>query len=326
MTNSQKKLLYYNILQYQPENIDLLNKHFNVISLENPNSDSPDILNSIHVAIAPLGFYFGKDKIDSAPNLEIIASNTTGVPHIDVEYAEKKRISVLSLKNKTEFLKTISPTAELTMGLIIALIRKMPWAFDSVRNGNWNRRLFGGASMLSQMTLGIAGLGRLGSMVASYGNCFGMKIKYFDPHVNKTDIPNLERVSSLGGLVEQCDIITIHIPHEPETENLFDENIISRFKAGSYLINTSRGELVDHKALLKNLKNRKLGGAAIDVFEGEFEETFPQNLKKHPLLTYAREKDNLLITPHIGGSTIDAWKLTEEFTIKMIIDQVNNDK
>lgn len=322
MTNAQKKLLYYNILQFQPENIDLLNKHFNVISLENPNSDNPDILNSIHVVIAPLGFYFGKDKIDVAPKLKVIASNTTGVPHIDVTYAEKKKIKILSLKGQRDFLDSITATAELTWGLIIASIRKIPTSFKSVCEGNWDRRAFGGVSMLSNMNLGVVGMGRLGNMVASNGICFGMKVRYFDPYVDEPVSQGVERVFSLEELVAESDVISIHIPHEKKTENLFNDNMFSKFKVGSYFINTSRGELVDHKALLKYLENGRLGGAAIDVFEGEFKDKFTQKLATHPILLYAIKHDNLIITPHIGGSTIDAWRLTEEFTINMIIKEM----
>lgn len=322
MIYSKSRLLYYNILQYQPENIKLLHNHFNVISLESPDYDTPDILSIVDVVIAPLGYYFGREKIDNAPNLKIIASNTTGIPHIDVDYAEKRGIHVLSLKGQTEFLKSITPTAELTWGLIIAVSRKIPWSFGSVCRGTWNRRLYGGTAMLSKLSLGIVGMGRLGSMVASYGICFGMKVRYFDPYVAETDIPGVERMNSLEELVSISDVVSIHIPHEPETENLFNEKILSRFKQGAYLINTSRGEVVDHSALLKYLKNGLLGGAALDVFDGEFAEGFLQNLKTHPLLAYARENENLLITPHIGGSTIDAWRLTEEFTIKMIVSKM----
>jgi D-3-phosphoglycerate dehydrogenase len=323
MIKKKNSLLYYNILKYQPENLKILQTNFNVVFLENPNYDTSHILNAIDIVIAPLGYFWGEEKINLAPNLKIIASNTTGVPHIDVEYAKQKEIQVLSLKDESAFLSSITPTAELTWGLLIALVRKIAPSFEFVRKGNWDRRPFGGVSMLSKMSLGVAGLGRLGSRVASYGICFGMKVRYFDPNVAGTDIENVERVNTLEELVKQSDVVTIHIPHEAETENLFNEDVLSRFKQGSYLINTSRGELVDHKALLKYLENGTLGGVAMDVFEGEFEKEFTHNFKNHPLLIYAKENDNLLITPHIGGSTIDAWRLTEEFTIKMILKQLS---
>jgi D-3-phosphoglycerate dehydrogenase len=171
--------------------------------------------------------------------------------------------------------------------------------------------------MLSRMSLGVVGYGRLGKMVARYGLCFGMKVLYYDPYVDEHDL-GIQRVHSLEELVAKSDVTTVHIPHDPETETLFDQNIFSRFKRGSYFVNTSRGEIVDHTALLEALKKGTLAGAALDVFEGEFVPEF--QIENHPLWKYATKEHTLLITPHIGGSTVDAWSLTEEFTILKIIE------
>lgn len=317
-----KKLLYYTMLNFQPENLEVLQKNFEVVILETPKNDTDEILSDIAIAFAPLGFFFNKEKINQMPKLEIIASNTTSEPHIDREYAESRGIKVFSLKYEQEFLKTITPTAEHTWGLILGLIRRIPWAYQSVLGGTWNRRLFGGKAMMSKMTIGIAGLGRLGKLVAQYAKAFQMtKIFYYDPNVEKSDIEGVEKVNSLEELVSQSDIITIHIPAEKETHNIFNQELFTKFKLGSFLINTSRAELVDEKAMLEVLKSGKLAGAAIDVFEGEFEINQEELLRKSPILTYAKTHDNLLITPHIGGSTLDAWKLTERRIIDKIFEQ-----
>lgn len=310
-------IIYYEILNYQSENLAFLNEHFNVIRLPDPTYDASELLHQADVVLAPLGYYVGQEKIDQALNLKIIGSNTTGYPHIDIEYAAQKGIQVITLKDQHDFLKTITPTAELTWGLIIAVTRNMFSAYKSVLNGKWNRRPFGGKAMLSRMALGIAGLGRLGSVVASYGQFFGMKVKYYDPFVT-ADQDGVEKVDTLEALVSSSDIITIHIPHKKETENLFDKNIFAYFKKGSYLINTSRGELIDFNALLDCLKNEILSGVGLDVFENEFVPDFEGSLEKHPLLQYAQKSDNLIITPHIGGSTVDAWRETERYTLNMI--------
>lgn len=316
---SRFSVLYYHILKYQPENLKLLQENFDVIELPAPCCDSLDVLGKVDVILAPLGYYLGKDKIEQASKLKVIASNTTGHPHIDVISAREKGIEVITLKDYPEFLKTITPTAELTWGLIVALTRNVIPANKFVMEGKWDRRPFGGAAMLSRMSLGVAGLGRLGTMVASYGKCFGMTVRYYDPFVSNSQL-GIARKESLEELVQVSDIITIHIPHLQETENMFNKNIFAHFKKGSYLINTSRGELVDHKALLECLLDGTLAGAAVDVFEGEFEPEFPKRLREHPLYQYAHEHSNLIITPHIGGSTVDAWSLTEEFTIKKVVD------
>jgi len=315
------KLLYYKILKFQPDNLEILQKNFDLVSLETPQDDTDEILADIEIAFAPLGFFYNKEKIDRMPKLKVIASNTTGEPHIDREYAESKGIKVLSLKYEQEFLKTITPTAEHTFGLILALIRRTPWAYQSVLGGVWDRRPFGGKAMLSRMSIGIAGLGRLGKLVAQYAKAFQMaKILYYDPFVEKSDIEGMEKVGSLEEMVGQSDIITIHIPAEKETYKIFNKELFDKFKQGSFLINTSRAELVDEKAMLEALESGRLAGAAIDVFDGEFEMNHDEFLRKSPLLAYAKTRDNLLITPHIGGSTIDAWRLTERRVIDKIFE------
>jgi len=320
-TNIMNKptLIYYTILKYQPENHGLLQEQFNVIELPSPRYDTPEALAQADVLLAPLGYFCGREKIDQAPDLKVIGSNTTGHPHIDVHYAKNRDIRVVTLKNERIFLNSITPTAELTWGLIIGLTRKIIPSFNSVLEGKWDRRPFGGRAMLSRMSLGIAGLGRLGEMVAKYGECFGMEGRYFDPFVDECS-PRIHRVDSLEKLVRASDIVTVHIPHVPETENIFSRHIFSNFKKGSYFINTSRSELVDHIALLEFLENGHLAGAALDVFQNEFAAGF--QIRDYSLWKYAREHDNLMLTPHIGGSTYDAWSLTERRTIDMIIEAI----
>ena len=320
---SKDLLIYYQILNYQPENLHVLEKNFRVITLPDPTHDTPEILKEANAIIAPLGHYLGKEKIDNSPKLKVIGSNTTGHPHIDVEYAAKKGIRVVTLKAQYDFLETITPTAEMTWGLIIALTRNIVPAYLSVIGGQWNRRPFGGPAMLSKMNLGVAGYGRLGKMVASYGRCFGMQVMYYDPFIKGLE-PGIVRAPSLAELVSGSDIVTIHIPHEPETEGLFSADIFAAFKKGSFFINTSRGELVDQNALLGCLNDGTLAGAAVDVLEGEFVAEFNSRLIQNPLWQYAQNHNNLIITPHIGGSTIDAWRLTEAHTIKSILDVLDD--
>lgn len=323
-TTKQPSLLYYHVLHYTPENIRLLNRHFHVISLPDPSFDTPEVLGKANVLLAPLGFVVGKEKIEQCPMLRVIGSNTTGHPHIDIVYAKEKGITVVTLKEHRDFLKAVTPTAELTWGLIIALTRNVIPASRSVLEGHWERWPFGGKRMLSRMSLGVVGLGRLGKMVASYGVCFGMEVRYFDPYV--TESPHgIERVGTLKDLVAVSDIVSIHIPHESETENLFNAGMLANFKDGAYLINTARAEVVDQEALLGSLRSGKLAGAAIDVLEGEFAPGFEERVLNQNLVRYAREHSNLIITPHIGGSTFDAWGLTQEYTIRRIIEILDLD-
>ncbi len=322
---NKPKLLYYTILNYQPAILELINDNFEVKVLPSPKADTNKMLSQIEVGLAPLGFMFGREKIDRMPKLKVIASNTTGEPHIDRPYAESKGIKVFSLKYEQDFLKTITPTAEHTWGLLLALIRHTPWAFNSVLDGKWSRWPFGGKAMLSRLNLGIAGLGRIGKIIADYGRAFRMpSISFYDPKVSQPDAVGLIKAESLKQLVGNADVISIHIPSEKETYKIFNKELFSKFKKGSFLINTSRGELVDELALLECLKSGQLAGAALDVFDGEYGVNCQEVWQKNPLLKYARSHKNLLITPHIGGSTHDAWELTERRTIGQIVDYLKN--
>lgn len=319
------KALYYTILQYQPESLEMLHDAFDVVELPDPDADTLEILKSIDVIFAPLGFICGREKIDACPNLKAIASNTTGDPHIDTQYAESKGISVITLKREQEFLGAITPTAELAWGLLIALVRRIPWAFNSVTDGTWNRRLFPGHRMLSSMSLGIIGLGRLGTMVANYAKSFGMSpLRFYDPYKTEGFVNGVEKVETISALAVSCDVISLHAPHNQETDGMLGENFFSTVKQGSWFINTARAEIVNFNALLSALNSGRLAGAAMDVFEGEFAKGFSGSgaFRNHPLFEYARTHDNLLLTPHIGGSTLDAWTLTEQRTIKSLKDML----
>lgn len=310
--------LYYRMLKYQPENLARLRAEFDLFELDTPAQDTADLLGRVEVLFAPLGFLVDRPKIDACPRLRAIVSNTTGHPHIDVSYARDKGVYVACLKFAQDFLRTITPTAELTWGLVIALTRGLMTAHRAALSGVWDRRPFGAPKMLSRMSLGIVGHGRLGTMVARYGKSFGMTVRYYDPYVDYST-EGAERIDSLRGLVALSDVVTVLVPHEKETTGMFDRDVFSSFKPGSYFVNTARGELVDWKALLDALRSGQVAGAALDVFEGEFAPGFAERFPVHPFLEYARTHDNVILTPHIGGSTVDAWRETEACAIDMAL-------
>ena len=322
MQSSKPIAVYYRILKYQPENYARLERVFDLRVLDTPSDLSAALSRDVEVLFAPLGYQLDATIMDTCPSLKVIVSNTTGHPHIDVEHARKKGIHVACLKFAPDFLKSITPTAELTWGLMIALTRNIVPAHRAALNGNWDRRPFGAPAMLSSMSLGIVGHGRLGGMVAGYAKSFRMTVRYYDPFVTASE-HGAQRCDTLEELVGSCDIITVHVPHEKSTEQLISREVLSCFKPGSYLINTARGELLDWKAILDALESGHLAGAAFDVFEGEFAPEFSEKFRTHPVLEYARTHDNLLLTPHIGGSTIDAWRRTESYAIDMALDYLS---
>ncbi|MDP6688670.1 MAG: 2-hydroxyacid dehydrogenase [Alphaproteobacteria bacterium] len=309
-------LLYYRLLNWQPENQALAAAGFTVHELDNPEQDNDEILAGIEACCAPLGFYFGSEKMERCPNLRAIISNTTGVPHIDMAAAAARGIEVFSLKDEQAFLDTITPTAEHAWGLLLALLRRTPWSFDHVKAGHWNRFEWGAPAMLSRLKLGIIGYGRLGRRLARYGAAFDMAVRYHDPFVEADGLS--ERVGSLVDLVAWADVISLHVPALPETQGLISAEVIDRFKPGSLFINTARAELVDEAALLRALQSGHIAGYGADVLDGEFDLDF--KAAEHPLVRHAQSHDNVLLTPHIAGSTQDAWRETQGRVIELAID------
>ena len=312
---ARPKAMYYEILHFEPDNLALLGDHFDLIELPDPRHDSDQALAEINVYCAPLGYRVDGAKLDKCPRLRAILTNTTGVAHIDLAAAEARGIAVVSLKDEQAFLETVTPTAEHCWGLLLALMRRVPWSFEAVRQGRWNRYEFGGPAMLSRLSLGIIGYGRLGRMVACYGHGFGMQVRFHDP--GKAGDEVAQPAASLAELVAWADVVSLHAPATDATHRLIDRKLFAAFKPASYFINTARGELVDEGALIEALIDGPLAGAAVDVLDGEFAPDF--DAARHPLVRYAREHDNLLITPHIGGSTRDAWRETQRRVIDATI-------
>ena len=298
-----------------------MEENFNCVTLPDPEHDTEEVLKKAKVLYAPMGYTFDKEKIDMCSGLRVLGTPTTGELHIDVDYARKGNISICSLRNQKEFLSKITPTAELAWGLLLAVTRQIPRAHDSVCEGNWNGREFGRQTprMLSTMTLGIIGLGRLGSIVAGYGKAFNMKVLYYDPHVNDDKYIKCENLHELARL---SDIVSIHVHLTEKTENLIDSKFLKTMPKGSYIINTARGGIVDEDALLDALKTGHLAGAGLDMLAGEHLPGFKEQLNEHPLVEYAVNHDNLIITPKIGGCTMDAREKTEKHVVDLIIDQL----
>jgi D-3-phosphoglycerate dehydrogenase len=314
---SKPRAVYYACLKYQPENLALLERHLALTTLPDPSADTDRALADAALVFAPLGYRFDAAKMERCRALAAIASNTTGVPHIDMEAAAARGIAVLSLKDEQEFLARITPTAEHAWGLLLALARRIPSAHRAVvEDGRWDRRPFGAPAMLSRLRLGVVGYGRLGRLVARYGGAFGMAVRYYD-HAPKTPEPPAEPAPSLPALFEWADVISLHLPANETTHKIIDGALLARCRPGAFLVNTARGEVLDEAALLNLLEQGRLGGAALDVLDGEFVPGFTPT--DHPLVRYAAWHDNLLLTPHIGGSTRDAWFETERRVIEMAL-------
>lgn len=266
-----------------------------------------------------LGHYLDEDFVSRAKNLRIIVSPTTGLNHIDLEACEKRNVMVVSLKGEAEFLSSITSTAELTISLMLEAVRHTGRAHNDVVNeGNWDRDSFRGRQLAGKK-LGIIGMGRLGRIVAEYALAFRMEVVYFDD-ANVKDVPSGVKTLGLNELLQTSDFVSLHANYKSENHRMFSGREFELMKKGGWLINTARGELIDEASLLDALKSQSIAGAAIDVLENE-SVAIEMGLS-HPLIKYARENDNLIITPHIGGASSDAMEATEIFAAEKLYSTI----
>ena len=256
-----------------------------------------------------LRHYIDAEVMAAAPRLRYIASPTTGLNHIDIAEAEKRGVRIISLRGEAEFLNDIRATAEHTLALILALYRHLSAAVLHTRQGGWQRDLFKGRELYGK-TVGIIGYGRLGKIVARYLTAFDTRILATDPQNSPgTKSAGIEFVS-LPELLRESDIVTLHASYSLQNHQFFGAEQFSMMKKNAVFINTARGELVEETALLNALETGQISAAAIDVLNGE---NTLQNLSGHALLKYARSHNNLLITSHTGGCTVESMEKTEVF-------------
>ena len=254
-------------------------------------------------------------NILQATKLKLVITATTGANHIDSLALEKRNIPLLTLRGKKELLHSLTPAAELNWALIMACARKLRGAFHHVENSGWDRVEFPGV-LLKDRTIGIIGMGRLGGWTARYANAFGMHVLGYDPYVDK--FPEYVERSSLEKIMEESDIVSIHVHLSDETTGMINKDLIGKFKKGSIFVNTSRGELTDENALVEALKYGQLSSVGVDVLSGE------PNIEKNTLWKYAQNNNNVIITPHIGGFCPDAVDKVVDFCCTSIFDYFNN--
>ncbi len=267
-------------------------------------------LPAFDVLIVRLNHQIDRQTIDAGVRLKAVVSATTGLDHIDVEYARQRGVHVVSLKGEVEFLKTVSATAEHTWGLLLCLMRRLVPATTSVMRGEWDRDAFRGRELYGKK-LGIVGLGRLGEKVARYGLAFEMKVGAYDPTADAWP-PDVWRADTLQALLSWSDVVSLHVPLNESTKEMIGPRELDLLSPDAVLINTSRGQIIDELALVERLRGKALSGAAVDVIANE---RLPAVRAASPLLAYARENDNLIITPHIGGATHESMARTEAFIV-----------
>ena len=272
-----------------------------------------DHIDQFDVYLSSLHVRFDKPVIDRADKLKIVATPSTGLDHLDVNALAQRGIELQSIKTDYQLLDSITATAEMAWALMLAAVRRVPKAYQAAMRGHWARDEFRGNQM-SGKTLGILGVGRLGTMVAAYGQAFRMKVIGCD-HSPRHTVPGVEYVD-FDTLLRQSDVISIHIHLNEDNRHLIDATAFEKMKEGVVIVNTSRGAVIKEDDFVNAIKSGKVGAAGLDVIEGEWR----QDLENHPLIQLAREHECVVIVPHLGGVTFESQTMSLQFVADRLAD------
>ncbi|OHE73737.1 MAG: phosphoglycerate dehydrogenase, partial [Verrucomicrobia bacterium GWC2_42_7] len=270
-------------LKQQP-NMEVIDSHKNKENL-------PGLLMEADALLVRSETKVTRELLAGAPKLKVVGRAGIGVDNIDVEAATERGIAVLNAPCGN----TIA-TAELTCAHLLSSARPLPQASASMKEGKWDRKAFIGIELFKK-TLGIIGLGRIGTEVASRAHAFGMTVIAYDPYLSDTRAKNLNiKKVTLGELFAESDFITVHVPLVDSTRNLLDEKAFAQMKKGVHILNCARGGIVHEEALINAIKNGIVASAGLDVYQEE----------PLPVTSELRKLPNVTLTPHLGASTKEA--------------------
>lgn len=271
----------------EPEELKEAIKDAHFVGLRSRTNLTADILEHAHKLIAVGCFCIGTNQVD------LVAAKEKGIPVFNAPYSNTRSV------------------AELVLAEIILLMRQIPKANAEVHRGEWNKSAVGSHEVRGKK-LGIVGYGHIGSQLSIIAESLGMNVYFYDVET-KLPLGNAQQVNTLEELLRSCDVISLHVPENPSTKNLMSAERIAQLKQDSILVNAARGTVVDIDALAAALEAGKIRGAAVDVFPVEpasADEVFESPLRKF---------DNVLLTPHIGGSTVEAQEnIGTEVALKFV--------
>ena len=246
-----------------------------------------------------------REVIEALPNVRILSYPGIGVDIVDLAAAQEHGVWVANVPTAN-----ITEVAAHTLGMILSLIRHLPFYDRAVRGGTWHYESTGMLKRPSTLTLGIVGMGNIARRLAQYAAPVLGRIMAFDPYLPTVTWPEgITRTSDLSDLLRQSDVVSIHIPLTPQTENLFDRTRLSQMKPGSYLVNAARGAIVDIEALLDMLDSGHLAGAALDVLPVE------PPPADHPILNHPK----VLLSPHAAFYSKDSDEELRRTSVENII-------
>ena len=262
-------------------------------------------IKDVHILGIRSKTFVSKKVLDSAKKLQAIGCFCIGINQVDVKACKQNGVALFN----APYSNTRS-VAELVIGASIMLIRRITDKNIAAHNGIWNKEAKGSFELRGK-TMGIIGYGNIGTQLSVMAEAIGMKIKFYDIET-KLPLGNASAVKSIKDLVSSSDIISVHVPETNQTKNLISKAVIKQFKQGAILINYARGEVVDLDALSQAIKEKQVAGAAIDVFPIEPEKNGDK------FTTPLQGLANVILTPHIGGSTEEAQEnIGEDVSIKL---------
>lgn len=257
--------------------------------------------------------FLGEEVLADKGRLKVICTASTGTNHIDKQYAVEKQIAVLSLTEERAVINKISSTAEHAFALTLAALRKICPAWESVGKGKWDYEPYVGRQF-DHLTVGVIGYGRLGGYYSRYSSCFGAKVLVYDPYKCVED-QDVEQVEDVSKLLSESDIISIHVHVTDETIGMIDRSWFGKMKPEVLIVNTARGDVVNESDLIEFLTNNRKAFYATDVIAEEI-----YNKGQSRLIEYARESDQVLITPHIGGMTHEGQYIAYSHAVDLLKD------
>jgi D-3-phosphoglycerate dehydrogenase len=293
--------------------VNLINSHcetrciINFVDLESLEGRDNYVVWVVHPCPS---FIISEKVLDFLPNIKTIVTPTTGTTHIDILGLQKVGINVIGLKG-SKVVDHIKASSEFTFIHVLNVLRNFSKSIDHVKNGKWRE---GDSDLrgheICESTVGIVGLGRIGGNVARWLTCMGAKVFYHDPYVNSDDFKRYDNIIDLASAV---DVLVIAVHLSQETKGMIDMKVLKNMRCNSWLVNTSRGEVIVEEDLINALNNHIIAGASIDVITGENEIGFVESNK---LISLAKNISNLIITPHVAGLTFESEAKAQIFAFR----------
>ncbi len=256
--------------------------------------------------------FLDKKVFSHANNLKVICTASTGTNHINKQDLKSFSIELLSLTEERETIDKISSTAEHALALTMTSLRNIPQSHESVMLDDWNYEDFIGRQV-DKLTIGVIGYGRLGSKYSSYCTGLGATVLVYDPYKEVKD-KDITQEQNIESIFKKSDVISIHVHVNDETKNLIDKKLLVLAKKNLLLINTARGEVINEEDLINFLSKNPQAKCAVDVLSNEI-----KSRKDNLLLNFAKKSQQVIITPHIGGMTIEAQEIAFNHAASMLL-------